>query len=743
MLELLLLAVVAQAPHVPAPIVLDAPVTRSDDGLPLGNGAQGVLVWGEGNIVRLSLDRGDLWDERTPPTLQRADWTYATMKESVANGRHQLLQELFDVPYETVPYPTKLPGGRIELVFPEGTNVQRFTLDLASAQAKVELGATTVRLHVSATLPFAVVRIDGAKPQVRLAPPQAVKQLAYIPASMGSDGERQWYVQEAAQGMAYGVACVRHDDDEGTTLLIHVGKRDHAASEDESLDSWLGGGAQLQAAMPYEWLAQQWHESWWKEHWSASSVRLPDARIQAQYDFARYVYGAGSRADQLGRGGAPIALQGLWTNDESGLPPWKGDYHNDLNTQTTYGAQLPMGHSDAGLCFLQHLASLKPRFESFARSFYAVDGLVVPGVMTLEGRAMGGWGQYSLSPTNTAWLAMLFDEHWRYTRDAAFLKDVAHPWCAQAGRALAVLLAPDSEGHLRLPLSSSPEIFDNTARSWLPPNSNYDQSLLRWLFGALARQASELGHREDAAKWNDLLARLEPLDIDAESGALTFARGIPYESSHRHFSHAMAIHPLGTLTIEGSESERRTIDATLAQLERHGSSWWTGYSFSWFACMLARAGKPEKALAQLENYLAFTGRNGFHLNGDQSGKGLSKFTYRPFTLEGNMLAAQAVHEMLLQSWGGVVRVFPATSERWKDVEFDCLRAEGAFRVSAKRAGGRTRVVGIAAELGGVLRLRDPFGGAPFKTEGPRLERQGTDLVGTLKAREIVVLTLAD
>jgi alpha-L-fucosidase 2 len=67
-----------------------------------------------------------------------------------------------------------------------------------------------------------------------------------------------------------------------------------------------------------------------------------------------------------------------------------------------------------------------------------------------------------------------------------------------------------------------------------------------------------------------------------------------------------------------------------------------------------------------------------------------------------------------------VRVFPATSGRWKDVEFDNLRAEGAFRVSAKRVGGRTRSVTVVSERGGELRLRDPFGGVPFKAEGARL-----------------------
>ena len=69
------------------------------------------------------------------------------------------------------------------------------------------------------------------------------------------------------------------------------------------------------------------------------------------------------------------------------------------------------------------------------------------------------------------------------------------------------------------------------------------------------------------------------------------------------------------------------------------------------ACLRARVGDAEAALRNLDIYVrAFTLRNGFHANGDQTGSGFSGFTYRPFTLEGNFLAMQAVHEMLLQSW---------------------------------------------------------------------------------------------
>ena len=723
MLEALALALLSQLPHAPLLLELEAPLDRWDEGLPLGNGALGVLVWGEGRTLRFSLDRGDLWDERTPETLKRPDWTYARMRELVAQGPQQELHDLFDVPYDTVPYPTKLPGGRLELEFPDGMTARRFALEPGTAEATVELAGARVITRVDANERVLVVRVDGAQPIARLIAPAAVQQLGYEPAIAGREGDVQWFVQRAADTMSYAVACMQQRDAGGVTLVVTV---ERSVGVPASPD-WMRTRALASLAPD----AEDKHRAWWTRHWSASSVRVPDAAIQRQYELARYLYGAGSRVDQLGHGGAPIALQGLWTADSGGLPPWKGDYHNDLNTQTTYIAQLPMGHAEAGLCFLEHLDALVPQFERFARDFYAVPGLVAPGVMTLGGRAMGGWGQYSLSPTNTAWLALLFDEHGRYTNDREFLGSVAYPWCSRAGDALAALLQPSDAGHLRLPLSSSPEIFDNSKRSWLPPNSNYDQSLLRWLFGALASQAESLGRAEDAARWRSVLAQLEPLDVDAATGALTFARGLPYDQSHRHFSHALAIHPLGLISIEGDEAERKLVHATLDSILARGTDWWTGYSFSWMACMLARAGRADAALEHLETYLAFTGRNGFHLNGDQSGKGHSKFTYRPFTLEGNMLAAQAVHEMLLQSWGGLVRVFPATSARWQDVEFVALRAEGALRVSATRRAGRTIEVRILSERGGTVRLRDPFLGGAFDSAGAIVSRAGADLVAEL------------
>jgi alpha-L-fucosidase 2 len=139
--------------------------------------------------------------------------------------------------------------------------------------------------------------------------------------------------------------------------------------------------------------------------------------------------------------------------------------------------------------------------------------------------------------------------------------------------------------------------------------------------------------------------------------------------------------------------------------------------------MWARARNGEKAAAALRTFAtSFCLPNSFHVNGDQSGKGLSKFTYRPFTLEGNFACAAGIQEMLLQSQGGVIRLFPAVPDSWKDASFSTLRAEGAFLVSASRREGMLDSVSIISEKGGRLRLENGFGGDGWKLVGANVPK---------------------
>ena len=87
--------------------------------------------------------------------------------------------------------------------------------------------------------------------------------------------------------------------------------------------------------------------------------------------------------------------------------------------------------------------------------------------------------------------------------------------------------------------------------------------------------------------------------------------------------------------------------------------------------MKARAFDGDGAARELRTFAeCFCLRNTFHANGDQTKTGKSRFTYRPFTLEGNFAFAAGIQEMLLQSHTGIIRVFPAIPSDWSNVSFD-------------------------------------------------------------------------
>ena len=70
-------------------------------------------------------------------------------------------------------------------------------------------------------------------------------------------------------------------------------------------------------------------------------------------------------------------------------------------------------------------------------------------------------------------------------------------------------------------------------------------------------------------------------------------------------------------------------------------------------------------------------------------------------------ASMAVSELLLQSVGDVVRVFPAWPKD-KPAEFHSLRAQGGFLVSAVMAEGGVKHLSVTSTVGGRLQLLNPW-----------------------------------
>lgn len=731
---------VADLPSPSLNLRLTAPIKTWDEAIPLGNGTMGLLLWGEGRTLRLSLDRGDLWDERPSKRFAevRDRFNWRTMQDLVASNRMDQFNDIFDSNYDYNGPPTKLPAGRVEITLDETQSVEAFELNFATAEGVARFkGGGGLRAFVNAddvAQPVALIRLSGPPPtDLLLKSPDSVKKLGYGPPRTGQADGWRWFEQEAAEGFAYAVCAGWKRVGDSTLLAVTVATR----AEGKSPQAVAQRRVEAALRRGYEKLLAD-HAKWWAEFWRRSDVTIPEAHILQQYTLVRYFYGAASR-----RGAPPMPLQGVWSADAGTLPPWKGDYHNDLNTQMTYVAYRTSGDFEEGASFLDFLWDLLPRFRKFARDFYDAPGAAVPGVMSLAGQPLGGWGQYSLSPTMGAWNAHLFYLHWRHTGDRAFLRNRAYPFCHEIAVCLRALLKPDERGILKLPLSSSPEIFDNSRRAFLKPNSNYDLASLKMLFLSLAEMAGALGQQSASADWLALAGQLGEWHVGAD-GKLLLDETTPLPASHRHLSNLMPLHPFNLITTDGGEPDRRIIAASLKQWDELGTKAWCGYSFSWMACLRARVGDAEAALRNLDIYTrAFVLRNGFHANGDQTRSGFSDFTYRPFTLEGNFLAMEAVHEMLLQSWSpmagqvqvanatqtrplpsGIIRLFAAMPWRWHEASFNNLRAEGSHRVSARRENNATTWFRIEAGSDGVVRVRDNFGGRE-----PQWSRRGVQRVG--------------
>jgi alpha-L-fucosidase 2 len=718
-----------------------------DEAMPLGNGIVGNLVWQKNGKLRFSLDRADLWDLRPMANIDFNKWKFDDVYEHWKEDKYEEVQNAFDVPYNKLAAPSKIPAGALEFDIEALGKVKEISLDIKNATCTViwESG-TVLTTFVHAEKPIGWYIFENLTQPVKI----EMKSPAY-----NRENEEGYTSQSRNDLNELGYPQGVIEIGENSYTYNQKGWGDFAY---QIHTSWEETGQELEGCWSVSSENKNWKETpkaievvemefkfgvksslethlkWWEKYWSNSRVEIPDSLLQKQYYLEMYKFGAAARADA-----PPIALQSVWTADHGKLPPWKGDFHHDLNTQLSYWPAYAGNQLELEEGFLNWLWKYRPAFKKYTKEYFGVNGMNVPGVTTLEGEPMGGWIQYSFGQTVAAWLSHHFYLHWQFTLDRDFLKERAYPWLKEVSVFLDEVSVIEN-GKRKLKISSSPEIFNNSKEAWFAETTNFDLALIRWNLEKSAELAKELGLNDEAERWTKILSEWPELAVDEETGFM-FAPGFPYHESHRHFSHLMAFHPLNLVDISNGEADKKIIQNTLSHLAKMGSDWWTGYSFSWQGNLYARAFEGEKAAEALRIFAeCFCLQNSFHVNGDQCKAGHSKMTYRPFTLEGNFAFASAIQEMLIQSHAGNVKLFPAIPNDWNDVSFENLRTYGAFLVSAKMEEGQVMEVRIVSEKGGTIELDDPFQSTEFSSTKEYTEKFDR-LIFSLEQGEEIVLKM--
>jgi len=682
----------------PSDLRSDSLSTVWDEAMPLGNAIVGELVWKKGDNLRFAIDHYDLWDVRPVPMFEdNPNFRYSWVQEQLRAGNVDSVNYLFDFPYSMCnPGPSKIPCAALEFPIKSLGDVADVHLYLQNALCNVTWkNGATLQTFVHATEPVGWFVFRGVEDEA-FAPEIVVsdfkKLIGYEPGDMIREPGCITYHQKGWGDYFFDVA-VRWER-VGTTVR-GVWSVSTSLGKEKALDKATEA---LARGVEESYKA---HLNYWDAFWAASSVKLPDPVLQRQYDNEMYHLGSTSRENSR-----PISLQAIWTADEGNLPPWKGDYHNDLNTQLSYWPVYTGNHLSEGFAFIKYNWDLCETYRQYARTFFETEGIHIPGVATLDGRQMGGWAPYSASPTVAAWIGQHFYLHWKYSADEEFLRDKGYPFLSETCKGIEGVLVTDSAGYRTLPFSASPEMHNNTIKAWFKTLTNFDNALIRFAFSAASEMATKLGKMEDASHWQQVFDMLPPLVV--EDGRLSVAKGLHLFDSHRHFSHLMAIYPLGLIDMSQGEEAQQVILNSIEKLDSHGMNGWVGYSPAWLGNLKARAFDGDGAARALRLFSdCFCLSNTFHANGDQTKTGVSNATYRPFTLEGNFAFASGIQEMLLQSHTDVIRVFPAIPSAWKDDSFSNLRAQGAFLVSAEMKGGKLASLSVRSEKGGAFNILVP------------------------------------
>ena len=664
-------------------------VKRWDEALPLGNGKLGCLVYGDGPI-KFAIDRIDLWDNREIESTKEKEFNYKNFIKACRGDEKAWEYKLnkFDIrPRPT--YPTKLSAGRLIFEIGETTDLAHSSLDIEQAVCSVSTNNVSINSFICASKNVGVIKIKGDY-SIKLHIPSyisgdmndceaqnsdgfdvAMRVLGYPKAQIIIEGNYKYYLQKTFTDYNYSLIVKEIKMDSHTEIYYTV------VTSDDGNDIVEQGKSLLDEASNagYDKLFNE-HVKEWKKYWRKSEISVLDKEIEETYYRSWYLFRATSVT-----GGYPMPLQGVWTADNDMIPPWRGDYHHDTNTEMSYWGYGKANRLEEGKVFSDYLWNLKDKFKTFSEKFFDVSGYLLPATSSINGEFMGGWSQYSLSPTMSIWASKSFDDYYRYSGDKNYLRTRAYPYLKGVEHAISRLFI-EKNGKYYLPLSTSPEIYEEKQDNFKIGNTNFDQALLLWLYKTLISYCKELN--KDSSIYEKTLTKLDDIYIDETDKVLMLSQDRRLPFSHRHFSHLMCIYPLNLIKYE-CEEKKEIIDNSLLELEQLGTGWWVGFSFPWCATLYAKAYNGNAACEKLRIFnRAFLSSNGFHLNGDYKKYGVCQWHYRPFTLEANFAYCDALQEMLLQDDKGYIELFPAVPNEWKKkILIKNLRITGGIMISAK------------------------------------------------------------
>ena len=439
---------------------------------------------------------------------------------------------------------------------------------------------------------------------------------------------------------------------------------------------------------------------------------------QLYFNYGRYLMISSSR----GNINVPSNLQGIW-NDKAEAP-WNSDIHTNINVQMNYWPAETTNLSDCHLPFLNYILD-NYKGEGWQKAArWGDDGQKVGWTVFTESNIFGGmstWGG-NYKEVN-AWYCTHLWDHYRFTRDEAFLRK-AFPAIWQSAQFWMERMIQDKvkkDGTFVAPNEYSPEQNDHPredgtahAQQLITANLQIAQDAIN-ILGAesLGLSAADVAQLKNYVEKTDKGLHIEEYKGDWGDWAknLGINKGtkllkewkyasysVSKDKGHRHMSHLMCLYPLNQVE-RGDDYFQPAVNA----LTLRGDAA-TGWSMGWKVNLWARAKDGDHARRILNNAL----RHSTAYITDQYQGGIYYNLYdshAPFQIDGNFGVCAGMAEMLLQSQNEVIEVLPALPRAWKNGSVTGLKAVGNFTVDVAWKNLLPSEVKIVSHLGLPLRVK--------------------------------------